>query len=144
MMSYSLVPVFSLVLAAPLWGQTATTSEHASTAAERVPAATERESAGTSTAAKLSEASVQPLADGKKSAADCVSYDTQARFSGAGYDHLVHVKNSCKRTARCAVHTNVNPSPVHVSVEPRAVETVVTFRGSPARTFSAVVNCQLQ
>lgn len=79
----------------------------------------------------------------REEASECVSYSTQARFSGAGYDHLVHIENGCKRRARCTVTTNVNPSEIQVTVEAKGRETVVTFRGSPARSFSATVKCQL-
>lgn len=72
--------------------------------------------------------------------ATCVSYRAEARFS-IGYDHLVHVTNACEREVQCHVSTNVNPTGVDVRVAPQRTETVLTFRGSPARSFTAEVDC---
>lgn len=72
--------------------------------------------------------------------ASCVSYRAEARFS-IGYDHLVHVTNACERVVQCHVSTNVNPTGVEVRVAPQRTETVLTFRGSPASTFTAEVDC---
>lgn len=80
-----------------------------------------------------------PLAD----ASACISHRAEARFR-TGYDHLVHVENRCDRAARCAVSTNVSPTPIAITVAPRTTETVLTFRGSPAREFTAHVSCTLE
>ncbi len=72
----------------------------------------------------------------------CVAVTTQVR-PVVGYDHLVHLQNNCKSIARCEVSTNVNPRPQAVVVAPGRRETVLTFRGSPARTFEAAVGCKL-
>jgi len=73
----------------------------------------------------------------------CVDYRAEARYSGVGYDHLVHISNQCERAAKCDVSTNVNPDKVQVVVAAKATETVLTWRGSPAREFTAAVSCRL-
>ena len=84
--------------------------------------------------------SVQVAVDPKLS---CVEYNAEARYSGVGYDHLVHISNHCERTVACEVSTNVNPDKMRVSVASKATETVLTWRGSPAREFAAAVSCRL-
>ncbi|HEY6728537.1 MAG TPA: hypothetical protein VI197_31215 [Polyangiaceae bacterium] len=73
----------------------------------------------------------------------CVDYRAEARYSGVGYDHLVHISNQCDKSARCDVSTSVNPDKVQVVVASKATETVLTWRGSPAREFTAAVSCRL-
>jgi len=73
----------------------------------------------------------------------CVEYNAEARYSGVGYDHLVHISNHCERMVACEVSTNVNPEKMRVSVASKATETVLTWRGSPAREFTAAVSCRL-
>jgi len=73
----------------------------------------------------------------------CVEYHAEARYSGVAYDHLVHISNQCERAISCEVSTNVNPDKTRVSVASKATETVLTWRGSPAREFTAAVSCRL-
>ena len=73
---------------------------------------------------------------------DCVSYRAEARSDGLGYNHLVHISNQCEFAVGCSVHTNVNPEQMHVRVPPSETRTVLTWRSSPARTFTASVECQ--
>lgn len=76
-----------------------------------------------------------------KKPGDCVDVKGQARFSGAGYDHLVTLKSTCKKRVKCVVRTNVNPEPASVTLDPGAEESVLTWRGSPAREFTPDVKC---
>jgi len=76
-------------------------------------------------------------------ALSCVDYRAEARYSGVGYDHLVHVSNQCDGTVKCDVSTNVNPEKIQVVVAAKASQTVLTWRGSPAREFTAAVSCRL-
>ena len=73
----------------------------------------------------------------------CVDYRAEARYSGVGYDHLVHVSNQCDRSVQCDVSTNVNAEKIQVVVASKASQTVLTWRGSPAREFTAAVSCRL-
>lgn len=97
--------------------------------------------------AKLSLAAlflVLPVAQGyaaESSSLDCVTHRTEARYSGYGYDHFVHLENGCAKKARCVVSTNVNPEKQTVMLDAGAKQTVATFRGSPAREFQATVEC---
>jgi hypothetical protein len=75
---------------------------------------------------------------------ECVHVNAYARYGAYGYDHIVDVSNGCEHPAVCDVRTNVNPDPMTVRVEPGARESVVTFRGSPAREFAAQVRCKLE
>lgn len=72
----------------------------------------------------------------------CVDVTTRARFASVGYDHIVTLKSACKKTMRCTVKTNVNPEPALVELAPGAEESVVTWRGSPARVFTPDVACE--
>lgn len=75
-------------------------------------------------------------------AAGCVAWKTEARWSGYAYNHLVHLDSGCEETMRCSVTTSVNPDPVTADLEPGEKETVTTFLGSPASEFSASVACK--
>lgn len=75
-------------------------------------------------------------------AAGCVAWKTEARWSGYAYNHLVHLDSACRETMRCSVTTNVNPDPVKAELDPGEKETVTTFLGSPASEFSASVTCK--
>jgi hypothetical protein len=70
----------------------------------------------------------------------CVTVKAWTRYS-SGYDHLVTLQNGCTKVADCRVSTDVNPTPIRVTLAPSASETVLTFRGSPAYTFQAKVDC---
>ena len=78
----------------------------------------------------------------KQTAADCVSHTTEARHV-MGYDHLVHIKNACESEATCKVSTDVNPEVQVVTITPGQTKTLLTFRGSPARTFKVSLECRL-
>lgn len=73
----------------------------------------------------------------------CVQARAFARYGAYGYDHIVTIDNACDRAAACVVSTNVNPDSIDVRVEPGTRESVMTFRGSPARQFTANVRCKL-
>ncbi len=72
----------------------------------------------------------------------CVQWKSEVRYSGYGYDHLVHLDNQCDHAVTCHVTTDVNPEGVKESLKPKAKATVLTMRGSPAREFKAKVSCQ--
>jgi hypothetical protein len=73
---------------------------------------------------------------------ECVAVQTEASFATVGYDHLVHLTNNCKKATTCSVKTNVNPEAASVQLAPGESQTVVTWRGSPAREFTADVSCR--
>lgn len=75
---------------------------------------------------------------------ECVKVSTEARYAAYGYDHLVDVTNGCDKAMTCDVSTNVNPTPTTVEVAVGETKTVLTYRGSPAREFSAKVDCKPQ
>ena len=72
----------------------------------------------------------------------CVSWTKEARYEGLGYNHYVYLTSACKVVMECAVTTNVNPEPTTATVQPGGKATVLTFRGSPAREFTASVTCK--
>ena len=76
-----------------------------------------------------------------KKPGDCVDVKSEARFSGVGYDHLVTLKSACKKRLKCVVRTNVNSEPANVTLDPGEEESVLTWRGSPAREFTPDVKC---
>lgn len=71
----------------------------------------------------------------------CVSASAQPVFNGTGYNHLVTVSNQCAASVTCAVSTNVNPTPVELSVGAGQSRTVNTFFNSPVFGFNATVEC---
>jgi len=71
----------------------------------------------------------------------CVTFAIEARFVGLAYNHIVHVANGCSGAKSCTVATDVNPAPQVVTVPAGSTVDVVTFIGSPARTFTAAVHC---
>jgi hypothetical protein len=79
-------------------------------------------------------------ADGKPA---CVQVRAEARPKAVGYDHWVFINNQCDSTAACDISTNISPATLTVTVQAGQVSEVLTFRGSPARTFTPYVTCQL-
>lgn len=80
---------------------------------------------------------------GKPDTPACVKWHTEVRYANYGYDHWVVIHNGCQRDAACAVTTDVNPRAIHVGVPVDGTREVLTFRGSPARQFTARVRCRL-
>ena len=72
----------------------------------------------------------------------CVEHRAEARYRNLGYDHLVHVRNTCDARVACRVSTNVNPEPIELALRPGEERELSTWRGSPAREFTARVVCQ--
>ena len=83
-----------------------------------------------------------PAKDNSKRPAGCVDVTTQARFASIGYDHIVTLKSECKKVVKCQVRTNVTSEASNVTLAPAAEESVVTWRGSPAREFTPDVTCK--
>ena len=74
--------------------------------------------------------------------AGCVTWTTEARYEGLGYNHYVHFQSACKEVMACEVTTNANPKPTAATLQPGGKATVLTFRGSPASEFTASVTCK--
>lgn len=72
---------------------------------------------------------------------DCVEAHGQARYSGYGYAHSVHVANQCDHEVVCHVSTDVNPQVHDVRLAPGASTDVATFLDSPASEFVPRVDC---
>ena len=75
---------------------------------------------------------------------ECVQIRTEARYVAYGYDHIVEIANTCEKPVRCTVMTDVNPERTSVDVAAGQTRSVRTFRGSPAREFTATVLCAEQ
>lgn len=73
----------------------------------------------------------------------CIAVSTEARYVPYGYNHLVYIRNGCSKPATCTVSTDVNPKPQTVEAPANRTVEVVTFMGSPARTFVPRVTCTL-
>jgi hypothetical protein len=80
----------------------------------------------------------------KKDANECVSVTHEARYRNYGYDHIVHLANTCGAGVTCKVSTDVNPEPTTVSLKKGDKQSVVTFTGSPAREFKPQTECKLE
>lgn len=75
---------------------------------------------------------------------ECVSVKAQAPYRGYGYDHIVELRNTCAKPAKCQVATDVSPTPVEQSVPAGETREVLTLRGSPASTFVPAVSCKVE
>ncbi|HEX4335967.1 MAG TPA: hypothetical protein VH062_08645 [Polyangiaceae bacterium] len=95
---------------------------------------------GLLTAALLFPALLVPAAEAKDAA--CVGISSRAVYRAYGYDHIVHLVNRCDDAAACDVSTDVNPEPTHATVPANGEVDVLTFRGSPASTFTPHVTCR--
>jgi hypothetical protein len=87
--------------------------------------------------------SVAGIAAAQNDVPDCIDVRAIVRWRAGGYDHWVRVENGCEQRATCQVATDVNPEPQTVEIEPGAHTEVLTWRGSPARTFQPRVSCEL-
>jgi hypothetical protein len=86
-------------------------------------------------------AAAQDPGKAPKKPGGCVDVSTEAAFASVGYDHIVTLKSGCKKPMLCTVKTNVNPDAASVKLDPGESQSVVTWRGSPAREFTADVSC---
>jgi hypothetical protein len=74
----------------------------------------------------------------------CLRSWPEARFGALAYNHIVHIQNSCTQDADCDVSTDVNPEVQKVTVAAHSEVQVMTFLGSPARTFKPNVRCVMR
>jgi hypothetical protein len=95
---------------------------------------------GTGATGTDAAAASEPPEQQPQPALACVRFWPLARYT-AGYDHLVYVANGCNVAVSCAVWTDVNPVAQVVAIRPEQSIVVLTFRGSPARAFTAFVRC---
>ena len=87
------------------------------------------------------DAGKAPVKTAPKKPGGCVDVSGEASFASVGYDHIVTLTSGCKKRMTCSVKTNVNPEPASVELEPGQTQSVVTWRGSPAREFTPDVTC---
>ena len=74
----------------------------------------------------------------------CIQVQSEARYVPYGYNHIVHLRNGCPRTATCTVATDVNPQAQTVEVAAASAVDVTTFMGAAAQAFTAQVACVLK
>ena len=74
----------------------------------------------------------------------CIRVRTEARYIPFGYNHVVILESDCASAAVCSVVADANPAPIRVEVPAGATEEVTTFLASPASSFVAQVQCELQ
>lgn len=84
-----------------------------------------------------------PLAAAAQTPNACIRAWGEARYGAYGYNHLVHIANSCSVDADCVVTTDVNPEPLNVSVPARSEVVTNTFLESPSRVFTPHVTCTM-
>jgi cytochrome c-type biogenesis protein CcmH/NrfF len=92
-------------------------------------------------AAALSAVSAGSVAEAQSS---CLRSWPEARFGALAYNHIVHINNACTQDADCDVSTDVNPEVQQVVVASHSEVQVMTFMGSPARTFKPNVRCVMR
>jgi hypothetical protein len=74
----------------------------------------------------------------------CIKWHATPYARTTGYDHVVTIENGCDKPALCTVSTDVAPDPIQATVPPKDKIELTTFRGSPASTFRAKVDCSLK
>ena len=77
-------------------------------------------------------------------ASSCIQSWPEARMQAYGYNHIVHLRDTCAVAADCVVTTDVNPDPTRVSVDAKSETEVNTYLGSPARVFTPTVTCTMR
>jgi len=63
-------------------------------------------------------------------------------YRNYGYDHMVNLKNTCEMAVECRVFTNVDKTPISVSVAPKTEAAVLVRRGAPSGAFTAWAECE--
>lgn len=86
--------------------------------------------------------SLSPLPALAQGRLECVRVEAVARWGADAYNHFVVLRNDCGHRARCQVATDVNPQAQTVELNPGQTLEVITFRGSPASTFTPRVTCE--
>lgn len=102
-----------------------------------------RASVRASIALALALVATSAIANPPDTGAKCIKVRPEARYGALGYNHIVHVGDTCATAAECDVSTDVNPQPTHVSVAAQSEVEVNTFLGSPARVFVPKVVCTM-
>lgn len=87
------------------------------------------------------QAQGQPKQDGPQPV-NCVEWNKEVRPRGYGYMHVVKLNNQCNTSQRCDVSTNSNPEKQTVELPPKGSREVIAHISSPAREFTASVNCR--
>ena len=70
-----------------------------------------------------------------------VHHSTEVRYRGLGYQHIVHITNSCDEAVACEVRTSASHGHVDVTVPGRSSVAVLTRRGAASRKFTAQLSC---
>lgn len=83
---------------------------------------------------------VSAAAEGRPS---CIELRQHVRYRGYGYDHVVGLHNHCAAAAQCTVRTDASPQAIEARIEAGDKVELLTFKGSPARSFQAQVDCTL-
>ena len=82
-------------------------------------------------------------AEAPEQVGECASVTASARFTGAGYRHVVTLTNNCKQPVSCEVWTDVDPTPHHVlQANPGKTAEVAVRDGSPATAVRAGKACR--
>jgi hypothetical protein len=82
-------------------------------------------------------------ADSPEQVSECASVVASARFTGAGYRHIVKLTNNCRQPVSCEVWTDVDPTPHHtLQAAPGASAEVAVRDGSPATAVRAGKACR--
>ena len=73
----------------------------------------------------------------------CIKAWPETRYGAMAYNHIVHLANSCDPDADCQVSTDVNPDVQKVTVAGHGSLEIMTYMGSPSRTFRPNVQCTM-
>jgi hypothetical protein len=73
----------------------------------------------------------------------CIQSWAETRYRDYGYDHIVHIANTCQARAVCFVSSNLNPTPLKVDVPVAQQIEVLAARSSTPRDFTPQLACGL-
>ena len=77
-------------------------------------------------------------------AESCVRATCTTRYVAYGYNHVVHLENTCGRPMQCSVASDANPRATTTRLASGASTDVQTVMGSPASVCRAIVSCSPQ
>ena len=78
-----------------------------------------------------------------RQAPECLQVEKSVIYRAYGYDHFVHLNNTCQAALSCELSTATLPAQ-HVHLESGAQKEIMLRRGSPARTFDYTLRCSAE
>lgn len=75
-----------------------------------------------------------------RQAPECLQVQKRVIYRAYGYDHFVHLNNTCPRALACELSTATLPAQ-RVHLDSGEQKEIMLRRGSPARAFNYLLRC---